>query len=438
MNNFNLLLNGFDTQNYIIKEIKNANKYIYLAAWHINLNLTFNEKTLFEILKEKCNQGVKVYVLTSTAGNTVNENIKYTEMNIPNFNLKFLDMESSSILNSIATIFLQKSSYNVKNCCDRLFHQRYFLIDGIKAMIGGCDMDNDMQNSLYNNIFNKYKYYWTEYGVTFTPDSKFIEYCKKNFELDGKYHINNGFLFGNFYDRNTEYEKIINLIRESKESIFIENQYINSNTNTRNNILLELAKRIIKSVNEKKKFSVVLITNNEFPDVCHYQAKETFFGNLHCRFYTYLFRKALRKSVIDFYTYLNKYITFEDIKRIVHFYTINKNHDILIHSKNWIFDSKVMLYGTTNIWDRSYLKGKDLELSILLKGDKVLESKEKIIDIYSMNLDKKTYINKLDNSPILEKTDLKKIYNEEKEKNFNYFLIFIILMIFYIKYKYSN
>ncbi len=437
MNNFNLLLNGFDTQNYIIKEINNAKKYIYLSAWHIDLNLTFNKKTLFDILKKKCNQGIKVYILTSTAGDTVSENIKYTKVNIPNFNFKILDMENSSIFNFIS-ILLKYFSYNFDSCCDRLFHQRYFLVDGVKAMIGGCDMDNDMQNSLYNNIFNQNKYYWTEYGITFSPDSKFIEFCKKNFELDGKYYIDNGILYGNFYDRNTEYNKILKLIRESKESIFIENQYINSNLNTRNNIFLELAKRIIKSVNEKKEFSVILITNNEYPDVCHYNAKKTIFGNLHCNIYTYLFRRTLRKSLADFFEYLNKYISLKDINRIVHFYTISKNKDILVHSKNWIFDDKAMLYGTTNIWDRSYLKGKDIELSILLEGKKVIDNKNKIINIYSNNSNKTSYINKLDDSELLEKVNLNKINNEEKSRNFLIFMIFVLIMTFYIRNKYYS
>ena len=59
-----------------------------------------------------------------------------------------------------------------------------------------------------------------------------------------------------------------------------------------------------------------------------------------------------------------------------------QSSDILIHSKNIIIDHNKMLYGTSNIYDRSFTKGYDIELSIYLKGDKVKLIEDKIMKQY--------------------------------------------------------
>ena len=44
--------------------------------------------------------------------------------------------------------------------------------------------------------------------------------------MDGKANINSNYIFGNFYNYNTEYSKIINLMNDSQKSIYIENQLL--------------------------------------------------------------------------------------------------------------------------------------------------------------------------------------------------------------------
>ena len=80
--------------------------------------------------------------------------------------------------------------------------------------------------------------------------------------------------------------------------------------------------------------------------------------------------------------YLKKYkMDFDRIKKQIKIYTSRKG-EIFIHSKNIIFDHNKMLIGSTNIYPRSFEPKKDLELSIYLKGPKVKEIEDKILQQY--------------------------------------------------------
>ena len=47
-----------------------------------------------------------------------------------------------------------------------------------------------------------------------------------------------------------------------------------------------------------------------------------------------------------------------------------------------------MFYGTSNLWDRSYTKGDDIELSILLTGPKVRNIEKKIYNNYEAKIER--------------------------------------------------
>ena len=116
------------------------------------------------------------------------------------------------------------------------------------------------------------------------------------------------------------------------------------------------------------------------------------------------------------------------------------NEEVFIHSKNWIFDNNKMLIGTSNLWDRSYIPGKDIELSILLQGKKINQVSETIITQYNENFKnslKRNYIDNmiyyLDRSQVLEKIDLYQI----RHPFIIYFkriikFLFIIMVLFLI------
>ena len=67
-----------------------AKKVIYLSAWRIDLSYILVQEQLYKILLKKCEEGVKVFILTSVSpGTDVNyknrilKNIKH-----PNFHFK--------------------------------------------------------------------------------------------------------------------------------------------------------------------------------------------------------------------------------------------------------------------------------------------------------------------------------------------------------------
>ena len=209
MDDFKLLMNMEECHKYILKSINSAKNVIYLANWQIDLTYNLDKNTsdpLYITLLNKCNEGVKIYIITSiTPGvyNISNQNKKILEtIKHPNLKIKILDLENSNFfISGLSKIvnFIAPKYISFSNCCKRLFHQRYLNVDNKNCMIGGTDL----VKSVYNNInYEKYnlikKHYWIEYGVIFTPKNDFKQFCIENFNQDGKAMINSSYLFGNF------------------------------------------------------------------------------------------------------------------------------------------------------------------------------------------------------------------------------------------------
>lgn len=388
MYNYNFLDSGLDCHKYMLKHIQNAKKVIYISSWRVDLSFKLDRKNkLYDILLDKCKQGVKVYVLTSIAPGTdlmLNNDFFKKMKNVnKNFNFKILDFKASNNFQSIFKFLntFDKILFSNKKCCDRLFHQRYFNCDDKYCLIGCVDMDVDINCSLTRKIRNINDYYHIEYGISFTPDEDFKKYCRDNFYQDGCASIISKHFYGNFFKINTEYKKIISLISNAKKSIFIENQWIDYSTKKTKKLFECLANKIIQKVKLKESFSVVIITNETYPDMCHKNLIKLSITNLiSCKIYTYYYKKLLFNSLIYFYKYLKTQLTDSQINNIVKIYFNKPN--LLIHTKNFIIDHNKMLYGTANIWERSYTPGKDLELSIYLEGENVRNIEKRIKQQY--------------------------------------------------------
>jgi phosphatidylserine/phosphatidylglycerophosphate/cardiolipin synthase-like enzyme len=431
MESFDYFLNGSETHEYILDKIKKAKNVIYISSWKVNLGYILDKQLnepLYKTLLKKCDEGVKVYILTSVTplSETYNINmniLKTKKLNHKNFNIKILDMIDYEdgvfgILNYIRSKFI-----SVKKCCKRLFHQRYFNVDNKYCLIGGSDLDDTNNCYLYKKKNDK-KYYWIEYAFIFKPVKEFLEYCVKNFNSGGKSSILSNYFYGNFFYTNTEYNKLISLIRNAQNSIFIENQWIYSTKITKNIIIKEILDRIIQN----RAITVTIITNDEYIDSCNKKAVGTIHGYLNCLGYREIFRAYLYYSLSFMFNYLRKHnLTTKEINKILKIYVPKK--DILIHSKNVIVDHNKMLYGTSNLWDRSYTKGLDIELSIFLKGKKVREVENNIIS---------RYLNGAEN---LDKTEnLKRIYMNKKitylRTGTKIVIFIIILVVLILLYKY--
>lgn len=414
MENFEIFMNGIACHEYMHEKIKLATNVIYISAWQVDLTYILDKELnlpLYKTLLNKCKQNVKVYVLTSIAPGTNNlkNNIKIiNKIKHKNFNFKMLDMYDSYFPGFFKMIsYINSNFFTFKKCCKRLFHQRYFNVDNKYCMIGGVDMDDDLYCSLDKSRYNKNNFYWVEYGVVFKPQKEFIDYCYNNFISDSKSSIKSKYFFGNFYNVNTEYNFLRSLIKSSKKSILIENQWIFSNNFTKNTIMKDICDQIIK-----KNIKVLIFTNNKFIDVCHSNIIKNFNGKIGCKLYTYAFNSALFISLNFMYEYLRKHgLSNKQINDKLCIYTLK--NDILVHIKNIIIDHDKMLYGTSNIWDRSYTKGNDLELSIFLKGPKVKLVEKRIIEQYKngrIKLNNSNIINKVINSNNKGKKIINKFY----------------------------
>lgn len=398
MDDFKLLMNMEECHKYILKSINSAKNVIYLANWQIDLTYNLDKNTsdpLYITLLNKCNEGVKIYVITSVSPfifNITNNNLKILEtINHPNLKIKILDLENSNFfISGLSKIvnFIAPKYISFSNCCKRLFHQRYLNVDNKHCMIGGTDL----VKSVYNNInYEKYnlikKHYWIEYGVIFTQKNDFKKFCIENFNQDGKAMINSSYLFGNFYDVNTQYSKVISLINNCQESIYIENQWIYSTNFTKNEIIKHIADKIIEKYNSKQKFNVTIISNYQLTKYCNITRKNIFdFKYVWCVIERYYTNKLLFKSLKYLYKYLKKNkIPKNKINDLLSIYVFKNN--IYMHNKIFIIDN-FFITGTSNLWDRSYTKGNDIELSILLTGPKIKNIKQKIFNSYQNDIER--------------------------------------------------
>lgn len=410
MDNFNFVYDGADCHKYIYEKIMGAKKVIYLSAWRIDLSYILVQEQLYKILLKKCEEGVKVFILTSVSpGTDVNyknrilKNIKH-----PNFHFKVLDMEGSSFLGLLPLInFITPALFSIKKCCDRLFHQRYFNVDNTHCMLGACDIDGALNSSINRKMKNISNYYWIEYGVIFNPTPEFISFCNENFHSSGKSSIISPYFYGNFTKINTEYSKILELIGKSNKSITIEQQWIYSTDKTKNKIFKIIGDKLIQNIKSNNDYKVNIISNFVFADMCIKNENK-----LKCVFVNIIFKFLFIINSLRFlYKYLKLHnITDEQINK--HLIIYKNKAELFIHGKHFIIDSKEMLYGTSNLWDRSFTPNKDIELSILLKGPKIkfIES-----DILS------------------NRSNIIKIKDETNTSVFElYIYLFIVLLIFSI------
>ncbi len=453
MDKFEIIYDNLDIQKYLLNYINLARETIFISAWNINLTHIIDKEkniTLFDLLTDKCKSGVKVYLMSSIAPGSlskqININLLKEKVLHPNFKIKILDMEISNNFNYIYR-FLDKiiPTLSFKNCCNRLFHQRYFLVDDKYCLICGIDTNDDKQCSLKKNIKNKRNYIWLEYSVKIDPNQDIINYVRDNFKLDGKATMKSKLFFGNFYNVNTEHDKIIKMINNSKKIIFIENQWLQSSNRSKNKILLTIANKIISEHKKNNILRVIFILEKNFIDHCtdidiKYKYSIT---NLICFLYSSYFQYFLFESLFFLKTYLDKNnINFDD-----HIHIFTSSRELLIHSKNWIFDFENMLIGSTNIWDRSYTNSNDIEMSVLLKGKNVKNAQKDIIRQYNKNslLNSSSdeelinnIIKSLDNSIFLNKLKYNDIYDPFKMWIQDLFLRIIFIIGIILLYKSNN
>jgi len=131
-NEFEFFYSKEDAYKNIIEEIKNAKKFIFINVFMLSIGKLFNE--IYELLKEKANEGVEVKLIYDDVGSM---------LKIPK-NLKN-KLEEIGIE---VTIFNEIHKNAFKQYYNYRSHQKIIVIDGNIAYTGGVDINDAYKNKL--------------------------------------------------------------------------------------------------------------------------------------------------------------------------------------------------------------------------------------------------------------------------------------------------
>lgn len=307
-----IYLNIAESVDIIVKLITNATKTIELHSFCMDIeNKYLQNKSLDEHLNEAYLRGVKVTLYVN--------NYQYN-----------YDGSNKSILNKYKDKY---DIYVIKNNCRLLsnikycnYHRKLLIIDKKYLYIGG-GIDNNKDGISWKSFEEcRYDVCWTDTGI--------LTHYNKNFK----------------YNSLNEYCQYLYLIRNSKNFLYIENQFIDSNIYTYNNIIVEIAKRLCKSIKNNDNLRVVIVTNT----------KETIFDEKFIlRIYVDLCTKNILKTVYNYckdnLNIQNKEILISELnKRFKVCYLIKDNkYPIDMHAQIFIQDGERLIKSSSNLTDRS-------------------------------------------------------------------------------------
>ena len=260
-------------------------------------------------------------------------------------------------------------------------------------MLGGVNVSKLYNGNTSQNM-SGYNFTWYDSGMLLKDEHKriykFIHNLFHTINYDSTREnviINKQIqLISNNYDAYTE---LVNAIRQSKQNIYIENQYLASHKkHTTNKIAYEIAMRINRAINENKLFRVVLIINYRNYDetnVVQFCMTNTWLGTL------YYIRSLVNCDDNMFNKYINILTPRDDL-----------NIRLIIHTKIYIIDDIFCLYTTGNCLDRCFMDNAgEYELSIITRNrDEVCNLYRQSINYFNKNTDKFMCINNIINTPI--------------------------------------
>lgn len=329
------------THTEICRLINDATEYIFWFAFYLDFDFDLNIKSAIISALER---GIKVYINTSEL-NT--DEITYTHPNLIVQNNTRLDKNDNPM-------FVLFRSLTSSTAPKRVNHMR-FLYNGNELLMGGTN-----SNTRYNGHLTQRKhnlgddeFYWHDSGYLTDKYSNNFDFFYTIFSRLSDTSIRDLSIGDLVISNKTQYDFIIQNIRNSKYTIFIECQYFHTHTKYGNNqIAFELATRINRAIRNNEEFKLVIITNflNHDERAILYTSTFMSIGCL-CDF------RELCDCDNDTFA---KYV----ICRMPEISSY-----IIIHSKCWIFDDTNALYTVGNLSDRSYYDTGDLEMGIIINDN---------------------------------------------------------------------
>lgn len=311
-----------ETNQFIYNEIKKASKYIHITTMFFNdedLSLNF-----IQLLNNKIKEYPEIEIhinigLNPFLKSNLNCDNLHKKIQLKNIPMKILDT----------------------------YHIRLFSTESVFA-IGGIDITKF-------NLVKKYIQF-----TLFIPIQNNVYISKKistkNILYDFTENKNNYTI-----SEIDPYTKVNQLIKKSKYHIFIDNQYLFSNT---------FINKLIEKKKNEPNIKIEVFSNSTFQK--NIFKSEKFFIN---------FFNGIKNNSFNILNILNQ----NSIKKI-------KNENIIVktcenkytHNKIFIFDKKYILMGSMNIMDKSLKKyGGDIELCVLLKNK---ELANEMLNYYNNNI----------------------------------------------------
>ena len=173
----------------------------------------------------------------------------------------------------------------------------------------------------------------------------------------------------------------LDLIRNSKKFIYIENQFFISNPGkggiVKNEIAKALKNRIIDAFNNNEKFLIVIF----IPLMPGFEGDVLKGDSAVLKTQIKYQQETISKGKNSLFTLLenegidpNDYIKFYGLRTHQLFNNVPKTEIIYIHSKLMIVDDRKVIIGSANINDRSMLGTRDSEIAVLIEDEQVFHS----------------------------------------------------------------
>ncbi len=316
-----LSYNQKETNQIIYNEIEKASKYIHITTMFFNdtdlslnfINLLNHKIREYPNIEIHINIGLNPFLKTNIKKHTMDKKI----------HVRFIPMK-----------------YLI-----HVYHIRLFSTENIFA-VGGIDLvqlninENYIQFTLFiptqNNIF-----------ISKTINNKSILYDLTKSEK--YYNVSDVY----------PYTKLEELIHESKKHIFIDNQYLFSNS---------FINKLIKKKTNSPDIKIEVFSNNGLSNNSMKSRKKYPFKKIEYALFSYLAEFAMKKL-------RNENIT---VKTAPNKYT---------HNKLFIFDKKYIFIGSMNILDKSLsIHGGDIEICVLIKNKKLANEMLDYYDNHIFNL----------------------------------------------------
>ena len=367
--------------NFMVQQIKNAKKSIHLITLRIQFKTKINGEIIGDLLCKKAKEGVKITILLSEYWSHINKP-DYNFERCPNIKVIYVHGKHSSY--SLQSIF-KLAGYNFKKCCKRALHLRLFIVDRKVAMIGNCD-------------FLK-SYYWPkkllkkktsniiliEYGIIFKPNKELLSFVNNCCKDEPDFHIDSKIFTCNSMIKNTHEDKFNELIDNAQETILIENQIIS--ICFLENIFDKLFDKFASFYKQGRDLKIIIVSNLQMKETVAFKQILDFNNNIYT--FRFIYRKLIDNGIDD--EYINRNLYYFDS-------FVYQNHNKLL-----VVDDKYALYGSSNLYLRSFNVGDDMELNIFMKGAKVKDIRRKLERYYHNSNKNLSYPDIYQNRPDLFK-----------------------------------